>query len=248
VLFPAAGVAAVAGLLLLWVATPGSVRRRRERRRATPEDLEGAGSAAWVAGKTAAAVLVAVAAFGLAAWPLLTTAPSRAPGRSFTDGAARTGTPAEHGARDSRAVDLGWFVVPVVVAFALLAPVAVAVRRRRRPKAPPEPVEEIVLARAVRTSIARLEEERDHRRAIVLAYRCMEDAFREVEIVRARDETAGEFLSRAIRRLPVGADDAAALTARFEEARFSAHAIAAEHRDEALEALRRVARTLEADR
>jgi hypothetical protein len=76
----------------------------------------------------------------------------------------------------------------------------------------------------------------------------MEDAFREVEIVRARDETAGEFLLRAIRRLPVGAGDAAALTARFEEARFSVHPIAAEHRREALAALRRVARDLDVAR
>jgi hypothetical protein len=246
VVLPLGGVALVTALLFLWVATPAPAPRgRRKRRRPAPEDLEGAGTAAWAAGKTAAVAMVAVAALCLAAWPLLTSESESSPGAARTPVATRASVPAEHVAGRGRAVHLGWLILPAALAFALLAPVAVAIRRRRRPKTPPEAGELPVLARAVRSSIARLEDERDHRRAIVLAYACMADAFREADVVRARDETASEFLLRAIRRLPVGADAAAALTARFEEARFSTHEIVETHRREALEALRRVAQGLE---
>lgn len=240
------GVALVTGLLFLWVATPAPARLGpRKRRRPTPKDFEGAGSATWAAGKTAAAAMVAVAALCLAAWPLLTSPSDSSEGAARTPVTTRASVPAEDVAGRGRAVDLRWLILPAALAFALLAPAAVAIRRRRRPKVPQEAGELLVLARAVRSSIARLEDERDHRRAIVLAYECMADAFREAEVVRARDETASEFLLRAIRRLPVGAHAAATLTARFEEARFSTHEIGETHRREALEALRRVAQGLE---
>lgn len=246
VVFSLGGFALVTGLLFLWVATPAPAPRgRRKRRRPTPEDLEGAGRDIWAAGKMAAAVMVAAAALCLAAWPLLTSPSDSSEGAARTRVTTRASVPAEHVAGRGHAVHLGWLILPAALAFALLAPAAVAIRRRRRPKTPPEAGELPVLARAVRSSIARLEDERDNRRAIVLAYECMADAFREAEVVRARDETASEFLLRAIRRLPVGADAAATLTARFEEARFSTHEIVETHRREALEALRRVAQGLE---
>ena len=241
------GVALVTGLLLLWVATPAAARRApRKRRRPTPREFEGAGTGVWAAGKTAAIGLVAAAAICLAAWPLLTSASDSSPGASpTTPVTTRASGPAEHVTDRGSAVDLWWLVLPTALAFAVLAPAAVAIRRRRRRKTQTEAGELPALARAVRSSIARLEDERDPRRAILLAYDCMEDAFGDVEVVRARDETASEFLRRAIRRLPAGADAAATLTARFEEARFSTHEIVATHRREALEALRRVAQGLE---
>jgi hypothetical protein len=72
----------------------------------------------------------------------------------------------------------------------------------------------------------------------------MEQAFRGVEIVRARDETASEFLGRTMRRLPVSAGAAAALTERFEEVRFSTHEITEADREQALASLQRVEREL----
>jgi hypothetical protein len=72
----------------------------------------------------------------------------------------------------------------------------------------------------------------------------MEQAFRDVEIVRARDETASEFLGRTMRRLPVSAGAAAALTERFEEVRFSTHQITEADRKQALASLHRVEREL----
>jgi hypothetical protein len=72
----------------------------------------------------------------------------------------------------------------------------------------------------------------------------MEQAFRNIEIVRARDETASEFLVRAMRRLRVGSDAAAALTERFEEARFSTHIVTERDRELALASLHRVEQEL----
>ena len=132
-----------------------------------------------------------------------------------------------------------WLLLPIAVTFAILTPVAVLIRRRRQ-KADEEGPQELAALGAVRASIAALESERDPRRAILLAYAQMEHAFRNVEIVRARDETASEFLGRTARQLPVSAGDAAALTGRFEEARFSTHRLTEADRAEALEALRRV--------
>jgi hypothetical protein len=72
----------------------------------------------------------------------------------------------------------------------------------------------------------------------------MEQAFRNVEIVRARDETASEFLARTMRRLPMSAGAAAALTERFEEVRFSTHLITEADREQALASLHRVEQEL----
>ena len=96
----------------------------------------------------------------------------------------------------------------------------------------------------MRAAIAALESERDPRRAILRAYARMEQAFRDVEIVRARDETASEFLGRTMRRLPVSAGAAAALTERFEEVRYSAHQVTEADRAQALASLQRVEREL----
>jgi hypothetical protein len=72
----------------------------------------------------------------------------------------------------------------------------------------------------------------------------MEQAFDNIEIGRARDETASEFLVRAMRRLRVSAGAAAALTERFEEARYSTHIVTEDDRALALASLHRVEQEL----
>jgi hypothetical protein len=126
----------------------------------------------------------------------------------------------------------------------ILTPAAVLVRRRRLREGPAQADDPGALERAVRASIAELEAERDPRRAIVRAYGRMEQAFRDVEIVRARGETASEFLGRTTRRLPVSAGAAAILTERFEEVRYSTHEVTEADREQALASLRRVEREL----
>jgi hypothetical protein len=141
-------------------------------------------------------------------------------------------------------VHLGWLLLPIALAFAILTPAAVVRRRRSKRGEAARGEEPGALGRAVRASIAALEAECDPRTAITRAYARMEQSFRDVEIVRARDETASEFLGRTMRRLQVSADAAAALTERFEEVRFSTHRITEADREQALASLHRVEREL----
>jgi hypothetical protein len=242
----AGGVALVVGLLLLWVETPTATRPKKKRRTPAADELDELGGSIWTAGKTVAMVLLALAVFCVATVPLLTrdVAPSQ---NATADPSARVAPPSrrEGGRRSVDSVDLGWLLVPVAVTVAVLAPAAVLIRRRRlRLDRAAHGDEASALGRAVKASIAALETERDPRRAILRAYARMEQAFREVEIVRGRDETASELLVRTTRRLPVSASAAAALTERFEEVRYSTHQITETDREQALASLHRVEREL----
>jgi hypothetical protein len=237
----------VVALLMLWVETPATWRPTVKKRRApTREELDGVGGAVWTAGKTAAIVLLAVTVFCIAAVPLLThdeastpTAPAARPSTGATQPRA-TGS-----GRSAGSLDLGWLLGPVAATLAVAAPIAVLIRRRRaRTDEAADRDAESALGRAVTASIAALESDRDPRRAILRAYAQMERALDRVEIVRARDETASEFLVRTTRRLPLSAPAAAALTGRFEEVRYSTHEITEADREDALASLRVVEREL----
>jgi membrane protease YdiL (CAAX protease family) len=235
------GVVLAVALLLIWAETPKAPRRKRKRRTVAGEDDLGASF--WTAGRTAAVVLLAVALFCLAALPLLSR--SSAHPRAAINSRPRTftGPVRSEARRADRSVNLGWLVLPMALTFAVLAPAAFLIRRRLNQ--PLDAAEDPgALGRAVRASIAALESERDPRRAILRAYARMEQAFRNIEIVRAPDETASEFLGRAMRRLRVSADAAAALTERFEVARFSTHVVTEGDRELALASLHRVEQEL----
>jgi Domain of unknown function (DUF4129) len=242
----AGGVVLVVALLLLWVETPTPRRLKRERRTLVGDEFDELGASLWTAGKTLAVVLLALAIFCVAALPLLSR-PS-APSQTLTFAAhppAPVGTPRAEGRRSSPSVNLGWLLLPIAVAFTILTPAAVLIRRRRRRRDEAVQAEEPgALGRAVRASIAALESERDPRRAILRAFARMEQAFRDVEIERARDETASEFLGRTMRLLPVSAGAAAALTERFEEVRYSTHRVTEANRAQALASLQQVEREL----
>jgi hypothetical protein len=242
----AAGGVLVVALLLLWVETPTPRRLKRERRTLVGDEFDELGASLWTAGKTLAVVLLALAIFCVAALPLLSR-PS-APSQTLTFAAhppAPVGTPRAEGRRSSPSVNLGWLLLPIAVAFTILTPAAVLIRRRRRRRDEAVQAEEPgALGRAVRASIAALESERDPRRAILRAFARMEQAFRDVEIERARDETASEFLGRTMRLLPVSAGAAAALTERFEEVRYSTHRVTEANRAQALASLQQVEREL----
>jgi uncharacterized protein YjeT (DUF2065 family) len=240
----AGGVVLVVALLLLWVETPTPPRPRKKRRAVAGDEFAELGGSLWTAGKTLAFVLCALAVLSIAALPLLSG--SSVPSQSVvTQPSAPGGTTRAGSSSQADSVDLGWLLFPIAVAFALLAPAALLIRRRRLRRDDAGDGEEPgAFGRAVRASIAALETERDPRRAILRAYARMEQAFREIEIVRARDETASEFLGRTVRRLPVSSSAAAALTERFEEVRYSAHEVTEGDREQALASLRRVEREL----
>jgi hypothetical protein len=241
----AGGVVLVAALLLLWVETPTARRSRRKRRTLAGDELDELGASTWAAGKTVAVLLLGLAIFFIATVPLLSR--DSAPSQSGTGvlPSAPAGSPRSEVGRPGDSVNLGWLLLPIAVAFMILAPAAAVIRRRRLKRGEAiEAGERSALGRAVRASIAALEAERDPRTAILRAYARMEQSFRDVEIVRARDETASEFLVRTMRRLPVSAGAAAALTERFEEVRFSTHEITEADREQALASLQRVEREL----
>jgi multisubunit Na+/H+ antiporter MnhB subunit len=240
------GVVLVIALLLIWAETPKKQRRVRKRRTIARNDFDELGGAFWTAGRTAAVSLGAVALFCLAALPLLSpsSTPSPPPINTRTITTTTTSTPSHRDeTRRAGHVDLGWLALPMAIAFAILFPAAFLIRRRLS-RAPDTVEDPGALGRAVRASISALESERDPRKAILRAYARMEEAFCNIEIVRARHETASEFMGRAMRRLRVSADSAAALTGSFEEARFSTHTITESDRDVALASLHRVEREL----
>jgi hypothetical protein len=241
----AGGVVLVVALLLLWVETPTGRRPRRRRRTLAGDELDGLGASLWGAGKTVAVLLLCLAVLCLAAMSLLSRDPAPSQRATGARPSATAPSPPGEGATPAESVHLGWLLLPIALAFAILTPAAAVVRRRRSKRGEAARGEETgALGRAVRASIAALEAERDPRTAITRAYARMEQSFRDVEIVRARDETASEFLGRTMRRLQVSADAAAALTERFEEVRFSTHPITEADREHALASLHRVEREL----
>jgi TRAP-type C4-dicarboxylate transport system permease small subunit len=238
----AGGVVLVVALLLIWVEIPRAPPPKRHRRRPAGDELDELGGSLWTASKTTAVVLLALAVFCIAALPLLARPSVHSEDRMGAPPSASAGPPRSEGPK----ADLGWLLLPIVATFAILTPAAVLIRRRlhshRQEAADAE--EPGALGRAVRASIAALESERDPRTAILRAYARMEQSFRRVEVVRARDETASEFLGRTMRQLPVSAGAATELTERFEEARFSTHRLTEADREQALASLHRVEREL----
>jgi hypothetical protein len=236
----------VVAVLLLWVETPTARPRKRKRRELAGDELDELGASLWTAGKTLAVALLACAIFCFAALPILS--PASAPPRKALTGAhssARAGAQSEGRRAAAHSVNLRWLLLPIAATVTLLTPAAALIRRRRLKRDHAAQAEESgALRRAVRASIAELESERDPRRAIVRAYARMEQAFRDVEMVRARGETASEFLGRTTPRLSVSAAAAAALTERFEEVRYSTHQVTEVDREHALASLHRVEREL----
>ena len=237
----AGGVVLVVALLFLWVETPTARRSKRKRRTIAGDELDELGTSVWTTGKTVAVLFLGLALFCIATVPLL----SRASAPLLSGGGAQPSAPAGSARNEpgtpAESVNLGWLLVPVAVTFAILTPAALVIRRRRLQRDEAMHAgETTAFGPAVRASIAALEGERDPRTAILRAYARMEQAFQHVEIVRAGDETASEFLARTTRRLPVSAGAAAALTERFEEVRFSTHLITEADREQALASLHRV--------
>jgi hypothetical protein len=241
----AGGVVLVVALLLIWVEIPRAPPPKRHRRRPAGDELGELGGSLWTASKTTAVVLLALAVFCIAALPLLARPSVHSEDRMDAPPPASAGPPRSEGPKATPSLDLGWILLPIAVTFAILTPAAVLIRRRLHSQGQEADTEEPgALGRAVRASIAALESERDPRTAILRAYARMEQSFRRVEVVRARDETASEFLSRTMRQLPVSAGAATELTERFEEARFSTHRLTEADREQALASLHRVEREL----
>jgi hypothetical protein len=139
-----------------------------------------------------------------------------------------------------------WFALGLAGSIAVLVPLGLVVRHRRREVDAvdePGPLPDSV-ARAVGDSIDQIERDPDSRRAIIRAYARMEGAFDEAGIPRRPYEAPFEYVGRALRGLRVSPPTVGRLAALFERARFSQHVVGAETKDEALGALREIDRQM----
>jgi hypothetical protein len=139
-----------------------------------------------------------------------------------------------------------WAVAGLTAAgmVALAAAAVVAIRRRQQDlldeaegDARPEPVS---LAQAAQASLDALDDEPDHRRAVIAAYARMEVLFANAGLPRHPAETAREHVDRALGQLGAPPDVVAVLAQRFEEARFSMREIGPAARADAVRALTRL--------
>jgi hypothetical protein len=145
-----------------------------------------------------------------------------------------------------------------LVAYALLLALILAaavigvilVRRRARPAdwadldEVPEEEPEAALRRAVESGQAALGEVDDARLAIIACYAAMEQSLARAGAQRGAAETPDELLARAAAAGVVEGSEAGQLTALFYEARFSSHALPADRRHEARQALEVLAESL----
>jgi Domain of unknown function (DUF4129) len=101
------------------------------------------------------------------------------------------------------------------------------------------------LAAAVEESLEDLQLEPDARTAIVKCYRRFEHFLAAAEYPRAPWETPIEFMSTALRKLPLPSAAVASLTGLFEIARFSQHAVGASEREDAFRSLSEIREALD---
>jgi hypothetical protein len=137
----------------------------------------------------------------------------------------------------ARSPEFRW-IPAVAVGSSILAGAAVyVVSRRRRRRGETDEDVAAALARALDDALGDLRSEQDPRRAVIAAYARMERLLATYGIPRRPSETPFEYLSRVLIDLHAGATPVFELTALFERAKFSHHAIEPELKDEAIDAL-----------
>lgn len=163
---------------------------------------------------------------------------------------AGEGTPGASG-RDVREAEFAW--IPVSITLAL---VAVAVfgfwwsgrsRRRTLGKRGGDPLADALEA-ALDESLDDLRAEPDPRRAVIAAYARLERVLASHGLPRKTSEAPLEYLTRMLGGLSVSPPAARRLTDLFERAKFSQHAVGAEMKEHAIDALETVRDDLAAAR
>ena len=130
-------------------------------------------------------------------------------------------------------------IVTGVVALLLLVVFAAIVMRRRALSLEARTIEE-ALAEVMDDALDDLRAENDPRTAIIAAYARMEKLLAGFGRPRAPSEAPFEYLARVLLELRVSRHPVEALTELFERAKFSTHALGAEEKSRAIEALESV--------
>jgi hypothetical protein len=168
---------------------------------------------------------------------------------AFSDGET-TEPPPSSTPRVDTTYDPQFTWIPALVVGALVVigvAAAVLAARRRRTVVPDETVAQ-ELAEALDDSLDALRAEPDPRRAVIAAYARLERVLAAHRLGRLKSETPNEYLSRILEDLEVERRSVRRLTDLFTEAKFSQHAVDAEMKEEAIEALTTVRDELRARR
>ncbi len=254
-------VAALLSVSLVIVAVALVARLRDPRRVASsarelpPRFSDGNGRPAWRVLLIGAAVLVV--------WLLLLFVLSRFVGPHQVDPAqpaSQSGAPTPAGNAPQRpgAPNSGpdrdvlrYLIVSTVTLVVMIVVAAFAARRRRvaqprietgRPLGDPAPAAANTLARAAESGLAEIEDpNHEPRQAIIACYAAMERELRRFPGAIPQDfDTPTEVLARAVAHHALHIDNATELVNLFEEARFSPHVMAEEHRGRAIAVLQLV--------
>ena len=148
-----------------------------------------------------------------------------------------SGAPNEPQAKEVDERKFRWEPVILLGAVGAVSVAALlASRARRRAEAPQEDMAD-ALASVLDDALADLRADRDLRRAVIAAYARMERLLAAHNVPRRPSEAPFEYLGRVLLELDTSAGAVFELTALFERAKFSRHAIDEEMRDEAIAAL-----------
>jgi hypothetical protein len=130
-----------------------------------------------------------------------------------------------------------WAPVIALGTLGLVSLAVLAARRARRRDETGEQEMADALAAVLDDALADLRAERDPRRAIIAAYARMERLLAVHGVPRDPAEAPFEYLGRVLVELRASASSVFELTALFERAKFSSHAVDSAMKDEALAAL-----------
>ena len=138
--------------------------------------------------------------------------------------------------------DVSWGPVLITLGLILLAVVGYwyAGRARKRARGELHTGLAAAVVQAVDESLDDLRAEPDPRRAVIAAYARLERVLAAHGLPRKPAEAPLEYLGRMLAELSVSDRAARALTDLFERAKFSQHAVGAEMKDEAIDALETV--------
>jgi hypothetical protein len=159
-------------------------------------------------------------------------ASSHAPGSAGSGGALKP-TPPAH-------VPFDWLPAIAVLSIAVVGACVIAyvLFRPHTPRSPSRAQLAFRLSTLLDESLDDLRAERDPRTAVIATYARMERSLAGAGLPRSVAEAPLEYLGRVLRELlETSADAVARLTALFERAKFSPHAIDRGMKDEAIDAL-----------
>jgi hypothetical protein len=220
--------------LAAYILLKGAGPRRRGK---TPEEVRELHVPWWI--QVLAALFVLSVLAGLVVAVILL----RSKGQELPPGLFAPPPPPENNgplASPASAVPVQWSFLGALAVSVLAGVVVLVMRRRRAPVARPRVAAapgRQELREVVQASLDELEGEPDARRAVIRAYVSMERVLAEHGLGRRPCEAPVEYLTRWLACLGVSQSAGERLTGLFQRARFSAHIVDSQMKQDAIESL-----------